>query len=171
MTGLDTIREKMRDYLEAQGISALCAFPMAGRTTEEPVVVVSLRQCDSSSAGFSNYLGQIWEGDSQSWQELYGQRVRLTIGLDLYAAMGSGEEGVRTAFDQLTAVLHKGGPEGLRLQNVSCGETTFDRQERRYRCPAQAVYDAMLYAVRREDGSFQDFEVKGDMKCEPCDQS
>ena len=60
MTGLDTIREKMRDYLEAQGISALCAFPMAGRTTEEPVVVVSLRQCDSTSAGFSNYLGQIW---------------------------------------------------------------------------------------------------------------
>lgn len=162
MTGLDTIRQKMRDYLEGKGIQALCAFPAEERKRGEQVVV-SLRRCDSSSAGFSNYLGQIWDKDSRDWQELYGQRVRLTLGLDLYAAVGSGEDAVRATFDRLTTALQEGGPAGLKLLRLSCGETVFDRQERRYRCPAQAVYDAVLYAVRQEDGSFMDFEVKGEM--------
>lgn len=165
MTGLDGLREALRDHLLAKGLHAVCAFPTqpGGR---DPMVVVSLRACESGRAGFHEYLGQMWDETTGGWVERYGQRVRLTFGLDLYAAPESGgEEAVRTAFDKLVAALYQGGPEGLCLQGVSCGETGFDRQTRRCRCPAQAVYTTLLWAGNgpEEETHFSDFDVKGEM--------
>lgn len=165
MRGLDGLREALRDQLRAKGFHAVCAFPRED-SRRETVVVVSLRACESGPAGFRDYLGEIWDQDTGNWVERYGHRVRLTFGLDLYAAPESGgEEAVRAAFDRLTAALYQGGPDGLRLQSVSCGETAFDRQVRRFRCPAQAVYSTLLWAEEDQEVQtcFSDFDVKGEM--------
>ncbi|MBM6870416.1 hypothetical protein H7U37_09200 [Pseudoflavonifractor phocaeensis] len=165
MTGLNGLREALRDYLLSRGINALCAFPQQD-SRRETVAVVSLRACESGPAGFRDYLGELWDEKAGAWVERYGRRVRLTFGLDLYASAESGgEEAVRAAFDRLVDTLHQGGPDGLRLQSVSCGETAFDRQVRRYRCPAQAVYATLLWAEEGQETQtcFSDFDVKGEM--------
>ena len=164
MTALDTIRETMARYLNENGVAAITAWPEENRARPQgAVAAVSLRACEGENAGFQNYLGERYNQESGRWEELYGRRVTLTFGLDLYAGTGGteGEKQVRAAFDRMAEALHRGGPDGLKIKSVSCGETDYDRTADRYRCPAEAVCEAFLYAVADEGGTFLEFEVKG----------
>ena len=146
MTALDTIRETMARYLNENGVAAITAWPEENRARPQgAVAAVSLRACEGENAGFQNYLGERYNQESGRWEELYGRRVTLTFGLDLYAGTGGTE----------------GGPDGLKIKSLSCGETDYDRTADRYRCPAEAVCEAFLYAVADEGGTFLEFEVKG----------
>lgn len=164
MAGLDDIRERMTAYLNEQGIAAVSAWPeRERRKTEGAVAAVSLRKCESTGHGFGDYLGERYDRERDKWEELYGKKVILTFGLDLYAGTGEtgGEAQVRTAFDKLAQALQTGCPAGLRVKELSCGETGYDKAAGRYRCPAEAVCEAYLYAIADEGGVFLDFEVKG----------
>ena len=55
------------------------------------------------------------------------------------------------------------GPEGLTIQEFSSGETAYDGDSRLLRKPAQAVCTAYLYAITRADGTFLDFEIRGEI--------
>ena len=57
--------------------------------------------------------------------------------------------------------LRRDGPEGLRVAEFSCGETEYDREADLYRCAAEVLCEAYLYAVADEGGAFLDFEVRG----------
>lgn len=156
---LDTARERMADFLRQQGVEAVCAWPDAGRVRRDgAAAAVSLRQCEGESAGFWDYLGERQNPENGRWEELYGRRVRLTFGLDLYAPTG---ELARTAFDRVAGALHRGGPAGLRVRAFSGGELEYVEEWRLFRCPAQAVCEGWLYAAALEDGSFAEFEVRG----------
>lgn len=167
MAGLDDIREQMTKYLEEQGIQAVSAWPHGMRSeTEGAVAAVSLRKCDGVGVGFRDYLGERYNVESGQWEELYGKRITLTFGLDLYAGTGeeAGEAQVRVAFDRMVQALQSAGPAGLKIKEISCGETDYDGTAGRYRCPAEAVCEAYLYAVADEGGAFLDFEVKGERR-------
>ena len=164
MNGLDRVRECMAEFLAGQGVEAITAWSDTSRKNADGAVcAVSLRKCQNLGAGFCDYRGERFNQDTGNWEELYGRRVRLTFGLDLYAPAGhtAGESAIRAAFDTLSAALQSGGPVGLKLEEFSCRETGFDRAEGRYLCPVEAVYQAFLYAVADEGGTFLDFEVKG----------
>ena len=56
--GLDKIRERMADYLNAQGVAAVTAWPAEERLRREgAVAAVTLRACQAGPAGFQSY----WE--------------------------------------------------------------------------------------------------------------
>lgn len=167
MAGLDDIRTKMTQYLNTQGVAAVSAWPERGRKPiQGAVAAVSLRKCEEMGVGFRDYLGERYNGESGQWEELYGKRLTLTFGLDLYAGTGTegGESQVRAAFDRLLQTLQTGGPEGLKMREVSCGETTYDTAAGRFQCAVEAVCEAYLYAVADEGGAFLDFEIKGARK-------
>ena len=165
MKGLDSIRERMTEYLRGKGVEAVTAWPdTARRPLAGPVAAVSLRACSGGPAGFQDYLGERWDEGAGRWMELYGKRVRLTFGLDLYAPRSSGAAGLRTAFDALADALRADGPEGLRMMELSGGEVEYDQNAGLFRCPAQAVCEAYLYAVAEEGGAFLDFEIRGEKR-------
>ena len=164
-TGLENIRERMAGYLTERGVRAVTAWPQGQRQMlEAPVAVVSLRACEAGPAGFQNYLGERYNETTGLWEELYGRKVRLTFGLDLYApARGDGAE-LQAAFDTLAAALAGDGPQGLEVLEFSCGETEHDSQARLLKRTAQAVCQAWLYSTPQSGGLFLDFELRGGWK-------
>lgn len=165
MAGLDDVRERMAEFLRAGGVEALTAWPRGARKRLNGVVAaVSLRSCEGGPAGFQDYLGERYNADAGRWEELYGKRVRLVLGLDLYAPRGVGEAGIRVAFDALAQRLRSGGPEGLRVVELSCGETVYDQGTELFHAAVETVCEAYLYAVADEGGAFLDFEIRGERK-------
>ena len=159
------IRERMADYLQGQGIDAQCAYPETGRVRRGgAVAAVSLRACQGGPEGFRDYLGQRYDQASGQWQELYGRKITLTFGLDLYAPQGCGAAGIQEAFDRMAEALRRDGPPGLSLQELSCGETEFDREAGLYHRKVEAVCQGYLYAVADEGGAFLDFIVRGESR-------
>lgn len=164
--GLESVRRVMADWLNAQGVPAVTAWPVSPRQErEQPVVVVSLRGCKAGPAGFQDYLGERYDEREDRWEERYGKKAELTLGLDIYAPeKEGGGEAVQAAFDALAGVLILGGPEGIDLREFSCGETLRDSGSRRLKRPVEAVCTAWLCAVRDAGGAFVDFELRGVVK-------
>ena len=162
---LDTVRERMAECLRKAGVEAVCAWPGgARRRVQGPVAAVSLRSCQGGPGGFRDYRGERYNQERGCWEELYGRKVRLVFGLDLYAPGPDGAPALRTAFDVVAGALQREGPEELKLLELSCGEVEDDPGTDLLRCPAEAVCEGWLYAVADEAGAFLDFIVRGDGK-------
>lgn len=163
--GLGKVSREMADYLSSRGVPAVTAFPAVPRREEtQPLAVVSLRGCRAVSSGFQNYLGERYLEETGRWEEQYGHRAELTFGLDLYAPERGDAEALQEAFDNLAGVLLLDGPEGMELKELSCGETVRDRESRRLKRPAEAVFTLYLSAAADAGGIFTDFELRGVVK-------
>ena len=165
MNGLEDLRRELAEYLDRQGVCAVAAWESGRRVKrDEAVAVVCIRGCEGGPAGFQDYLGEQLDEKSGKWIEWYGRRAEITFGLDIWAPRSSGEEACATHFSRAVQVLTMGCPEGLRLKEISCGETVFDEKEGMFRCPVKAVGTVFLYAKADESGMFTDFTVKGTRK-------
>lgn len=163
--GLAKIRERMCDFLNERGLETVVAWPRREREALSGAVVsVALRRCEAGPSGFRDYLGERWNPDSNEWEELYGRKTRLTFGLDLYADPLEGESAIQEAFDRLMLALQEEGPAGMRVAELSCGETGYDPSGRLLRRSVEAVCCAYLYAVTQPGGAFLDFEIRGEVK-------
>ncbi len=162
--GMEQIRRTVADYLVSQGVAAVTAWPMSPRKEEGPVVVVSLRGCQAQSAGFQDYLGERLNEQKGLWEDVYGKKAKITLGLDIYAGEREDGQAVQQAFDQLAGALILGEPEGLRVEEFSCGQTQYDGESRRLKRPVQAVCTAYLSASVSSGGEFVDFELRGVVK-------
>ena len=166
VTGLDRVREALAEYLQDRGIHAVTAWSEEAKKRHgKPVVAVSLKESRGTGAGFQNYLGERYNEADGRWEELYGKKLELTFGLDLYGGTEQGAAGCQKEFDALADALASGGPEGLRLGALSCGETEFDRETGMFHCPAELEASAWMYAVAAGDGGvLLDFTVRGAWK-------
>lgn len=165
MAGLDTVRERLAEFLRESGLEVVTAWPQRERPGLEGVVTaVSLRGCEGGPAGFQDYLGERYNDQAGRWEELYGKKMRLVLGLDLYAGRSAGEAGIRAAFDRMAQSLRGQGPDGIRVVELSAGETGFDRELGLYHERVEAVCEIYLYAVADEGGVFLDFEIRGERK-------
>lgn len=165
MAGMERVRERMAEYLRQRGVEAETAWSDQPRTEKQsPVTVVSLRSCEAGAAGFQDYLGERYNEETGLWEELYGKRAELTLGLDLYAGRGTDGAELQRAFDALTDALAQGGPAGMEVRSFSCGETEYDQRAGRMKRSAQAVCEVWLYAAVWPEGEFLEFEVRGGMK-------
>ncbi len=160
--GLDDIRGAIASHLREAGLEAVTAWEGGVRLEGDcPVVAVSLRKCAVGEGGFANYLGEQWNGDTGLWEAVYGRRVSLTLGLDLYASVAVGAGAVETAFGHLVTALTETPMEGMNVEAISCGEIGYDEGERLLKQTAEAECALYLYAVSAEGDSFLDFKVKG----------
>lgn len=156
---LDGAREKMAEFLREKGIDAVCAWPDETRVRRQgAAAAVSLRRCEAGPSGLWNYLGERYNRESGRWEELYGRRVKLTFGLDLYAPKG---ETALAAFDRLAGAFHQDGPEGLEMTELAGGDLDYDGALKLFRMPVEAVCKASLCAAAGEGGVFEDFDVRG----------
>ncbi len=162
--GLADIRERMAEHLAGQGVEVLTAWTEDRRRLQEKAtVVVSLRSCQVGPSGFQNYLGERFNEETGLWEEIYGRTAKLTFGLDLYVPAEQGGQALQSAFDTLAGALAQGGPEGLGVEEFSCGETGYDKSGRLLKRSAQAVCRACLRVTEQAGGSFTDFELRGVM--------
>ena len=162
---LQAVRERMAEYLRENGVEAVCAYPAEERKRRTgAAAAVSVRVCQGGPGGFQDYLGERFDEKSGKWQELYGKRMELTFGLDLYAPGPAGAQDIQAAFDKLAQALRQGGPPGLKVLELSCGETRFDREAGLFHRTAEARCQGYLYAVAEEGGSFLDFIVRGESR-------
>ena len=148
MKGLQEMGQRLAAYLEENGLPAVEAGGEESR--ERPgraVAAVGLRGFESGPPGFLDYLGERYDPGRGCWEELYGKRVEATFGLDVYGG---------------TAGEVRRGLEGLRPVGFSAGETVYDGESRRYRCPVQARFLVWATAVSRGEEAFLDFEVRGE---------
>ena len=162
--GTQQLCQAMVAYLPSCGVLAGTPFPQTLRKEEGPVAVVSLLGCQAKSAGFQDYLGERFNEQTGQWEELFGKKADITFGLDLYATQQGDGQQLQTAFDQLAGALILGGPQGMRVEEFSCGQTEYDGESRRLRRPVQAVCTVYLSAVEESGGEFVDFELRGVVK-------
>ena len=156
------IRAAAAALLTAGGVPAVEAWPAGDRPElREVTAAVTFRRWESGPGGFCHYLGERQDPETGAWREVYGRRATVALGLDLYAPPHLGEGGCRAAFDRLCAALSAGEIPGLRLQEFSCGEVTFEEDSGLFRCPVEAVYSLFLQTAAEEGGDFLSFEVKG----------
>lgn len=163
-TPMEQAVEVLCQYLQQQELPACTAWPARARPElETPVIAVSLRGCETTQAGFSGYLGQRLNPDTQVWEERYGKTVQLTFGLDLYAAPGTDPAALEQVWAALAQACLPPGPKGLTVGTFSCGETEYSQQARLLKRPAQLVCTALLvFSSTQEQGEFLDFEIRGE---------
>lgn len=160
MKGVQELRQELVNYLNQKGLDAVPAWREEKRQRpDKATVAVSLRGMECKGSGLQNYLGERFDREKGQWEELYGRTVELTFGLDLYA---SAAQEVQRGLDVLTAALDREGPGGMKVKELSVGETVYREGTRGYVCPVQGRFEVWAVAVDREDGSFLDFEVRGE---------
>lgn len=129
-----------------------------------PAVVVTVRSCEAAQGGFAYYLGERYNEETARWEELYGRRLELELGLDVYAPEQSGQGQVQGLLEKLTAALTLEQPEGLRVEKLVCGELVWDQKQRRLHQEVTAKCTAWLCAAAPEETVFLDFELRGGWK-------
>lgn len=106
--GLAALRQAMTDYLTAQGVESMTAWPKdrVGALTA-PLAVVQVKEVEAGSAGFQNYLGQRYDAESRRWTEAFGQKVSVKFLVTLYSPRQDGERGCRALVDRVAEALVK----------------------------------------------------------------
>ena len=164
-TELDALRTYMTALLREQGVEAMESWPLEERPRLTSVVAaVSIRSCKAEPGAFWEYLGEELEPDTGTWRERYGRRLEVRLGLDLWAAGAGGAERLQAAFDGLLEALRDGEPEGLRIREITCGETEYDRTTGLMVRRVEAKCGAFLYAAAEEGSAFLEFEIRGAWK-------
>ena len=149
-------------WLSEREIPALSGWRgMERKLITAPTSVVTLREYAALPAGFEHYLGERYNEETAAWEEIYGRKVELTLGLDLYAPeMGCGED-LQGLLERLTQALTLGAPAGLQVERITCGQTRWDESQRLLKREVSAVCTAWLVAVCPEGAEFLDFELRG----------
>jgi hypothetical protein len=160
---LEQVQEELIDYLTGQEIHAIAAWQKESRKAhEKPVAVVSLKSLELAPLSHQNYLGEQLDESSALRVPVYGRKLALTFAIDLYAPKGEAEQ-CHGLFSQLGQALCTGGPEGLTVEKLSCGEMRYDSEAGLLTCPAELTTQAWCYLTVQEDGQvITDFIVKGD---------
>lgn len=165
MSACEQIAGRVTAWLRERGVEARNGWSGAERPgMSAPTVVVSVRSCEAVQGGFAHYLGERYNEETARWEELYGRRLELELGLDLYAPEQSDQGQVQELLEKLTAALTLEQPEGLRLEKLVCGELVWDQKQRRLRQEVTAKCTAWLRAAAPEETVFLDFELRGGWK-------
>lgn len=164
---LDAVMDATTAALNAAGIRCFRAFP----ETEEDLsagagVSVGIDGYKVLSAGMGDYIGMRAASDGHDETALFGRRVDLTLGLEIFAPFSgkSGSSFCTEILDRLRNALST-LPEGMKTLEMDCGEVRADENLRAYRCRCQVKCRAFLVAESEGDApAFSDFRLKGTVK-------
>ena len=129
-----------------------------------PLVLVTLRSYETAHGGFAHYLGERYNEDTAAWEECYGRKLSLSLGLDIYWPETGREKDGQQLLEKLVQVLTLERPEGLGVEQVTCGETLWEEEKRLLKREVTVKCTAWLVAQADADGAFLDFELRGGWK-------
>ena len=152
-------------WLEQRDIPALAGWSgEAHPRVERPTVVVTAREYEAGTGGFFHYLGERYNEDTAAWEECYGRKLRVSLGLDIYWPETGREKDSQQLLEKLVQVLTLERPEGLGVEQVTCGETLWEEEKRLLKREVTVKCTAWLVAQADADGEFLDFELRGGWK-------
>ena len=162
MTEIEAILSGVRSALEtAEVADVMTAFPAGEKKRfTEPVVALGVRAGESVSAGFSEYMGERYDEDDDAYYEIYGKKLELTLGVDIYAPKESGAGACLDVLAKIIAAL-PALPSGIRIKRFSCGETGFDAGTGMLLLKADMPCLCFMYADNTGDSELLDFTLKG----------
>lgn len=164
---LDAVLGAVVAALKAAGIRCFRAFPEAGEDLSDGASVgVGIDSYKVLSAGMGDYLGVRAASGGRDEVTLFGKRVELTLGLEVFAPFGGkgGSVDCTATADALREALLSLS-EGLKALEMECGEVKADEELGAYRCRCQAK--CLAFLVAESDGdtpAFTDFRLKGTVK-------
>ncbi|MBE6948502.1 MAG: hypothetical protein E7456_01525 [Ruminococcaceae bacterium] len=164
MAELETIISAVCRGLSEGGVSAVISQnPFGGKKRHtSPIVTVGLKSGNAVSCGFAEYLGMRYDAENDTYNELYGKKLDIALGLTLWSPKSEsfGHEKCLMLFSQVADALHS-LPESLKVRELSCGETEYDTAAEMFRCDAELKLSAFLVAESSDESQFLDFKLKG----------
>lgn len=160
---LETIIQALLNTLSKAGIRCVSQYPMDALEPENGAVVcVGVKSSRLLSSGAGEYLG-IREAESGNRSEVFGFRLELNLGLDIFAPdeEGEGALGCVSMFSLISDALYE-LPSGLKNRELVCGAPKPDGLTEMYHCPCELRCAAYLVCeADDETGEFADFVLRG----------
>lgn len=160
------VRAAVQAALEEAGISVAQAYekekfsPLAS-----PLCVIGERSAVIEAAGMLDYLGERWNEERGSVEEVYGKAWRLTLSLDVFASRAAGAAVCGKVSEDVTAALLRHLPSGLAVEELSWEESRWDKEYGLFLRRGSAKFSAYFLAAAAEDETVvSDFILKGVVK-------
>lgn len=160
MKELMQISQAVIDALSEAGVQAMAAFPPERvKQYDGAVAAVSVGTAEGKAVGFCNYLGQVWDEEAGTVEELYGKQLEAVITVEIQAARASlCEEGCAAAAE----VLLGGLPVGIRAGELNWEAISWEKATGMFLRRGGLHCQAVFTARSQEDGTaFLDFTLKG----------
>lgn len=162
MTEFDTIVSAAVRYLSGRLDTAVCAYPMERiERYDAPVTAVGIEKGMARQCGFGEYLG-IAVSQEHGERELYGKRLETVLILYVYSPKNQkyGAPGCHAVFGSIIKAMEE-REFPLKVSEVICGETAFDRDTDMFLCKCRVKCSGLLTAERTQTGVFTDFKLQG----------
>ena len=162
MRELTQIRDTVVRCLQERGMRAMAAFPAERmKAYEAAVATVDVGTVEGSVMGFCNYLGEVYDQESGTVQEVYGKQLEAEILVDIRGNQAAlCQTGCETAAD----VLLGGLPSGIRCGELAWEGLKWEKETEMFLRRGKLRCQAVFVAQGSEDGdTFLDFQLKGVM--------
>ena len=149
--------------MNREGVSAIAAFP-AERAKAYPgaVAAVSVGAAEGKTLGFCNYLGETWDEERGTVQELYGKQLEGEIIVDIRA---EGAADCESGCEAAAEVLLGGLPVGIRPGELRWESLQWEKTTGLFLRRGVLRCRAVFVAESTEDGeAFLDFILRGVMR-------
>ena len=150
--------------LSENQLRAMQGFPeSATQLRAGTLVCVSVKDARSLSSGMGEYLGRSFDPQGNDKGEIYGLKLEMVIGLDIFAPPGEGH-GAAECLEYYGAISRalSSLPAGLKIKELRCGAAEPDSLTEGYKCPAEIHCVAHIIGEADADtGEFLDFNLKG----------
>lgn len=162
MREMTQIRDAVIKSLQEGGLQAVAAFPAERmKDYDAAVAAVDVGSVEGSVLGFCNYLGEVYDPERGTTQELYGKQLEAEILVDIRGKRAAlCQSGCETAAD----VLMGGLPSGIRCGELAWEGLKWEKETELFLRRGKLACRAVFVAKSSEDGgAFLDFELKGVM--------
>lgn len=166
MSATGQVRAAVQAALEECGINAAQAYERDKFSPPvSPLCVIGARKASIESAGILDYLGERWNEERGSVEEVYGKAWRLTLSLDVYAPRQEGAATCEEISEEVMAALLQGLPSGLKAEELSWEESRWEKEYGLFlRCGSAKFSAYFLAAVAEDETVVSDFILKGVIK-------
>lgn len=161
---LDDVLDEVVTALKQKNINAFREFPEKRAEMRSGVsVFVGIESCKYLSSGMGEYLGVRAGGEGDGDKELFGKRLELELGFEIFSPFGVkfGASGCVQCADSLRSCFGR-LPSGIKALEMSCGEVYADEKLSAFRC--QCKLRCLVFLIAESDGGdieFLDFVLKG----------
>ena len=162
MTATGQVKTAVVERLEAAGLTAMNAFEEEKmRRHAASTVVVGVRQMRIEQMGLLDYLGEQRAQDG-TCTEVYGRSMRLSVSVDVYTPRELGADDCEQTAEAAAQALLTALPGGLRMEELSWGETAWNKTSGMFLLPGTARCTAQFTARAEDDSAvLRDFILRG----------